>query len=119
MLGYKNWAVVGASDKQGSFGYKIVKKLEAHGYNLFLVSPNYDTIGNYPVYKSIKDIKEKIDVVQFVVNPRIGTAVVKECIEIGIDKIWLQPGTRSEEIINEAQENGITVIQSCVLVELK
>lgn len=118
MLKYKNWAVVGASADESSFGYKIYKKLELHGYRIFLVSPKYDTIGEHPVYKSIKDIEEKIDVVEFVVNPTIGLKVLKECIELGIDKIWLQPGTRSEELIKEAEEHGINVIQSCVLVEL-
>lgn len=118
MLGFKNWAIVGASAVESSFGNKIYKRLEKHGYRIFLVSPNYEVIAEHPVYKSIKDIKEKIDVVDFVVNPKIGIKIVKECIELGVDKIWLQPGTRSEEIIKEAEEHGIDVIQSCVLVEL-
>lgn len=118
MLTYRNWAIVGASADESSFGYKIYKKLEKHGYRIFLVSLKYDTIGEYPVYKSIKDIKEKIDVVEFIVNPTIGMKVLKECIELGIDKIWLQPGTRSEELVKEAEEHDISVIKSCVLVDL-
>lgn len=118
MLDYKNWAVVGASSDEKRFGYKIFKKLEAHGYRIFLVSANYEQIEEYPVYKSIKDIKEKIDVVEFVVNPSIGHKILAECIELGIDKIWLQPGARSEALVNEAEKHNISVVQSCVLVEL-
>jgi len=43
---------------------------------------------------------------------------LKECIELGIENIWLQPGTRSEEIHNLAKKNDINVVNSCVLVEL-
>ncbi|HCX04760.1 MAG TPA: CoA-binding protein, partial [Clostridiales bacterium] len=69
-------------------------------------------------YPSLRDLDEEVDVVNFVVNPSIGIEILKECIELGIKNIWLQPGTRSQEIKDLARENEINVVNSCVLVEL-
>lgn len=34
MLSLKNWVVVGATQNKSKFGYKVMKRLIAHGYNL-------------------------------------------------------------------------------------
>lgn len=118
MLSLKNWAVVGATPNQDSFGYKIFKTLQDNNYNVYAVSPKYDEIDGVKTYKSLKDLPEKVDVVDFVVNPQIGMSVLDEVIEAGIENIFLQPGTRGPEIIQKAAENKINVVLSCVLVEL-
>ena len=118
MLDMETWAVVGASDKHQTFGYKLYKKLKNYEYNVFPINPNCISIDGNETYPSLKDLDEKVDVVNFVVNPKTGIEVLKECIELGIKNIWLQPGTRSEEIHDLAQANDINVVNSCVLIEL-
>jgi len=118
MLDMENWAVVGASDKHQTFGYKLYKKLKDYEYNVFPVNPNCGSVDGDETYPSLSDLDVEIDVVNFVVNPKTGIDVLKECIDLGIKNIWLQPGTRSTEIQNLAKENGINVVNSCVLVEL-
>ncbi len=116
VLSLKNWAVVGATAKTEKYGYKIFKRLLDKGKKVFPISPNYDEIEGIKAYKSINEVSEKIDVVNFVVNPAIGIQVVKDCQELGIKYIWLQPGTISQEILEYAKENGIVAIEACVLV---
>jgi hypothetical protein len=118
MLDMENWAVVGASNKHHTYGYKLYKKLKNYEYNVFPVNPNCDSVDGDPTYPSLRDLDEEVDVVNFVVNPSIGIEILKECIELGIKNIWLQPGTRSQEIKDLARENEINVVNSCVLVEL-
>src|SRR6056297_1034665 len=118
MLDMENWAVVGASDKNNTYGYKLYKKLKNYEYNVYPVNPNCINVDEDDTYPSLKDIDGEVDVVNFVVNPSIGIEILRECIELGIKNIWLQPGTRSEEIHNLAEENDINVVKSCVLVEL-
>ncbi len=118
MMSKKNWAVVGATQNQQAFGYKIFKALEKHGYNVYPVSPKYDEIDGVKAYKSLKDLPEKVDVVDFVVNPKVGLSVLDEVIEEGIESIFLQPGTRDPQIIKKATDNQVNVALSCVLVEL-
>ena len=44
--------------------------------------------------------------------------MVQEAKELGIDKILIQPGAESEEIINYCKENSIEAVEGCALVEL-
>ena len=117
-LEFKNWVVVGASTKPSRYGYKIVKALERAKYNVLPVSPKYSDIEGTKAYSSLSDIDGPIDVVNFVVNPSIGMKVLDECIIKGVKRIWLQPGTVSNELVNKAEANGIEVVDACVLVVL-
>lgn len=117
-LEFKNWAVVGASTKPSRYGHKIVKELESSGFNVLPVTPKYPDIDGTKAYKNLSDIDGPIDVVNFVVNPHIGMGVLDECITKGVRRIWLQPGTVSSELVNKAKDNGIEVIEACILVVL-
>lgn len=118
MLKLKKWAVVGATDDTSKFGYKIYKKLKNHGYTAYPVSVKYNEVDGDKAYKELADLPEKVDVVDFVVNPRIGLSIVKQCETLGIHNIWLQPGTVSEEILDYAKQSQIEVVRGCVLVSL-
>ena len=116
MKNYKVWAVVGATIDQEKYGYKIFKTLKDKGYTVYPISPKYEEIDGSQVFKSLSDLPQKPDVVNFVVNPKIGLSVVKECVELGIHNIWLQPGTVSEELLDLAKEKEIEATEACVLV---
>jgi predicted CoA-binding protein len=118
MLNMKKWAVVGATNDTTKFGYKIYKKLKDHGYIVYPISVKYDEVDGDKAYKELRDIPEKVDVVDFVVNPRIGLSIVKQCADLDIKNIWLQPGTVSEEILQFAKNSSIEVVEGCVLVSL-
>lgn len=118
MLKAKKWAVVGATDDTSKFGYKVYMKLKTKGYTVYPISIKCDQIDGDKAYKELADLPEKVDVVDFVVNPRIGISIIKQCKELGIDNVWLQPGTVSDEIIDFAKDNNIRAFQGCVLVAL-
>ncbi|MCF8002366.1 MAG: CoA-binding protein [Halanaerobiales bacterium] len=118
-LKMKNWAVVGATNKKEKYGYKIVKILNENDYNVFPINPSLGDIDGIKVYKNLSEIKEDIDVVDMVVNPQIGKIVMKEINKLGIKNVWLQPGTRSDEIREYAKENDINIVESCIYATLK
>lgn len=118
MLNLKKWAVVGATNDTSKFGYKIYKKLKSHGYTVYPVSIKYNEVDGDKAYEDLTHLPEKVDVVDFVVNPTIGLSIVKQCADLDINNIWLQPGTVSEDILDFANNNGIEVVQGCVLVSL-
>jgi len=115
----KIWAVVGATTDKDKYGYKIYKELKEAGYKVYPISPKYEEIDGDKAYKSLRDLPEKPEVVDFVVNPKIGIGIVKECAQLGIENIWLQPGTVSEEILEFAKEKGINAVEACALVALR
>src|SRR6056297_1367114 len=93
-LKMKNWAVVGATDKNNKFGYKIYKRLKQNGYNVFAVNPNIEQLLGDRVYDSLAEIEAEIDVVDLVVNPKIGIKVMEKIDKKGIKYVWAQPGAR-------------------------
>lgn len=115
LLEFKNWAVVGDVLNASKYAHKIKNRLEQEGYQVFKVNPRS---ASDEVYKSLKEIKEKVDVIDLVIHPKVGINVIREAKEVGIDKILIQPGAESEEILKFCQDNGLSVVESCVLVEL-
>jgi predicted CoA-binding protein len=57
-----------------------------------------------------------VDVVDFVVPPKVTAATLKECKRLGLDRIWLQPGSESEAAIAYCHENKLKVVHDiCVM----
>lgn len=114
----KNWAVVGATTKKNRFGYKIVKKLKENNYNVYPVNPKFKEIESLKCCDDLSSIEAQIDVVDMVVNPKVGIKVMEEINKLGIKYVWLQPGTRSKEIKDFAAENDIKIIEDCIYARL-
>ena len=74
-------AVIGVSHDPSKVGYKIVNSILAGGYKgkVFLVNPKGGKICGLPVYKSIAEIKEKIDFALISVPAKSVLEIVTEC----------------------------------------
>jgi predicted CoA-binding protein len=118
MLEKKVWAVVGANDNPEKYGNMIYRKLKANGYKVYPVNPIYETIEGDKCYKNLASLPDKPEVIDMVVSPKRGIPVINEAAELGIKKIWLQPGTYNDERMTLIQEKGLTAVQACVLVAL-
>ncbi|MFA5629451.1 MAG: CoA-binding protein [Dehalococcoidales bacterium] len=113
----KKFAIVGASDNPLKFGNRIVKNLKARGYAVFPVNPRLKEVEGLVCYKRLADIPVAIDVVDFVVPPAVTEEVLKECFELGIQRIWLQPGSESTVAINYCYQKGLKIVHNaCVLI---
>ncbi|MDQ2086420.1 CoA-binding protein [Herbivorax sp. ANBcel31] len=119
MLEKKVWAVVGANENAEKYGNMIYKKLKLYGYTVYPVNPKYEEIEGDKCYEDLSSLPEKPDVIDMVVSPKRGKAVIEEAAKLGIDYIWLQPGTHNDEIMDLIQEKGITAVKACVLVALR
>lgn len=120
MLDKKNWAVIGVTAKKDRYGYKIWKKLKEHGYKVYGTNPNYEEIEGEKIYHSIKDIPDKIDVVDMVVSPKLGIDVLDEIKELGVEYVFFQPGTYNSEVIDKASKLGFKyLIDDCIYAILK
>lgn len=119
LVGKKNWAVVGANENRDKFGYKIYKFMLRAGYNVYPVNPGLETVLGNKCYKSLKDLPVKPDVVDVVVPPKVGEQIMRDCAEMGIKNVWLQPGADGEQVVRTGKELGLNVIQACILVEAR
>jgi hypothetical protein len=118
LLKMKTWAVVGATENQEKYGYKIYQKLKSRGYKVYPVNPNYSEVEGDKCYSNLSELPEVPDVIDMVVAPRHGIKVVEEAARLGIKNIWLQPGTVNDALLKLAEEKGINTVQACVLVAL-
>ncbi len=112
------YAVVGASDNQQKYGFKVFESFLNSGYKVIPVNINEKIILGQKSYKNLSYIKEKIDVVITVVPPKVTLEVLKEALSLRIKNIWMQPGSESDETIDFCQKNGISYISNaCIMVQ--
>jgi len=56
-------------------------------------------------------------VVDIVVPPQVTEEIVRQCAELGLGRVWMQPGSESEEAIRFCQEKGIRVVHdACAML---
>jgi predicted CoA-binding protein len=116
-IAQKRFAVVGATDNPGKYGHRIFKNLKSRGYEVYPINRRLKELEGTRCYASLADIPVKVDVVDFVVPPEVTEEILKECKEVGIDRIWLQPGSESEAAIAFCHENGLKVVHGvCVML---
>jgi len=112
------FAVVGASRDPKKYGYQVYRDLKNAGYEVYAVNPNAGEILGDKCYLSLENLPAKPGVVDIVVPPKVTEEVVKTCKELGITRVWMQPGSESEKAIKFCEENGIAVVYGvCVMVE--
>lgn len=117
-LKQKRFAVVGSFRNESKYAYRILKTLKGKGYEVYPVNPRLKEVEGVACYASVKDIPAVCDVADIVTPPKITEKVVRECKERGISRVWLQPGTESEEVIKFCKENNIKVVYNlCVMME--
>ena len=115
LLNYKNWVVVGDVLNPSKYAHRILNSLSKAGFNTEGVKPN-DKSGE--LYKSLKEVPYSIDVIDLCINSALGINIVKEASQLKINKVLIQPGAESEEILEYCRNNNITAIEGCALVEL-
>ena len=111
-------AVVGATDNPSKYGYVIYRDLKRKGYRVFAVNPGRSTVDSDPAYRDLRSLPEKPTIVNVVVPPRVAASVLKECLDLGLLNVWLQPGAESPENLAFLQENGFNYLaNACIMVE--
>lgn len=110
--------MIGASRDPGKYGFQVYKDLKTAGYMVYAINPNADKILGDRCYPDLKDLPMKPDVVDVVVPPKVTEIIVETCRELGVKRVWMQPGSESENAINFCERNGIDVVHGvCVMVE--
>lgn len=111
------WAVVGASEDRSKFGNRIFRDLRDAGYTVYPVNPKGGEFEGAKVYPSLAELPQPPEVIDLVVPPAVTEQVVKEAHELGLTRVWMQPGAESEAAIAFCREHGIQVVHgACAMV---
>ena len=112
------FAVVGVSKNPAKYGHQVYLDLKEAGYVVYAVNPNIDEVLGDRCYHSLGELPEMPDVVDTVVPPAVTEQIVEECKELGIARVWMQPGSESEKALNFCMRNNIKVVHDlCVMVK--
>lgn len=111
-------AVVGVSTDPEKYGSKVYRVVKKSGYIVYQINPNHKEIRGEKCYPDIGALPGKADVVIVVVPPKVTEEIVKQCKEIGISKVWMQPGSDSDKAVEFCKKNNIDVIyNACFVVD--
>ena len=114
----KTIAMVGLSANWYRPSYFAAKYLQEHGYRVIPVNPVYEEVLGEKCYPSLKDIPEKIDLVDCFRKSEDIEPIAKEAIEIGAPILWMQLGVTNEKVAAMARAAGLEVVQDrCVKIE--
>ncbi len=114
-LAQQRIAVAGVSrNPKGEAANLIYQKLKGAGYRVFAINPKADQVEGDQCYPDLKSVPEIIDGVVLVTKPEIAEALVGECKELGISRVWMHrslgPGSVSDKAVEFCEQNGISVI---------
>lgn len=115
----KTIAVIGCSPNEEKASNRVANYLKNAGFKMVPVYPKEDEILGEKVYRSLKEIPFKVDMVDIFRKPDVIAQVVDECIERGdIDTVWTQLGLVNNEAAAKAKEKGMNVVQNkCTKIE--
>jgi uncharacterized protein len=111
-------AVVGLSANWYRPSYFAAKYLQEHGYRVIPVNPTVESVLGEKCYKTLRDIPEKVDIVDCFRRSEEIPALAAEAVAIGAKVLWLQLGVKSEEARRIAEAAGLEVVEDrCMKIE--
>ena len=111
-------AVVGLSADWFRPSYFAAKYMQEHGYRVIPVNPKYDSILSEKCYRSLREIPEKVDIVDVFRKTADVMPVAEDAIAIGAKVLWQQLGVRNEAAAAKARAAGLeAVLDRCVKIE--
>jgi predicted CoA-binding protein len=114
-LAQRRIAVAGVSSTEPNAPANLIlRKLRDAGHEVFAVNPKVDTVEGGPCHPSLAAIPGGVDAVVAATPPAGTDAVVRECIELGVSRVWMHrsfgEGSVSSDAVQLAREHGIQVI---------
>jgi len=117
----KTIAMVGASGDKTKFSYGVLRVLHETGYEILPVNPNpkLTEIRGIPVYHSLEDIDQKVDMVEVFRPKEEFYEIAEQAIKIGAKVLWGQIGVYDDRAARLAEDAGLKVVMNrCPKIEL-
>ena len=111
-------AIVGLSKNTLRASHFVGFYLRRHGYRVIAVNPREKQIFGEQSYASLRDVPERVDIVNVFRAPDALPEIAADAVAIGAKSLWCQFGVINEEGARIAEEGGLSVIMDrCIKVE--
>ncbi|MEZ5615865.1 MAG: CoA-binding protein [Rhodocyclaceae bacterium] len=111
-------AVVGLSASWHRPSYFAAKYMLEHGYTVIPVNPAYEEVLGQACYPSLRDVPQKVDMVDCFRRSEDIPAIADEAIGIGARVLWMQLGVINPAAARKAEAAGLEVVMDrCVKIE--
>jgi predicted CoA-binding protein len=115
-LAHERIAVTGVSRTPAGHGSNTVYvRLRERGYRVAAVNPNAEEVEGDPAYPDLASIPGGVGAVVIATAPEAATSTVRECIDLGIEDVWMHrafgAGSVSPEAAELGREHGLRVIE--------
>ncbi len=118
LLGARTIAIVGLSGNPLRASNFVGFYLKRHGYRVIPVNPREHEVFGEKSYESLRDIPDKIDIVNVFRAPDVLPEIARDAVAIGAGCLWCQFGVINEEGARIAEDGGLTVVMDrCIKVE--
>lgn len=109
-------AVTGVSRTPASHGGNVVyRRLRDLDYDVLAVNPNADEVEGDVCYHDLKTIPGGVEAVVIATRPEHADSTMRECVELGIGKVWMHralgAGSVSPAAAEYGRQQGVTVIE--------
>ena len=114
----KTVAVVGLSANWYRPSYFAAKYLLDHGFTVIPVNPTHTEVLGLKCYPGLRDIPQKVDIVDCFRKAEDIPPLADAAIAIGAKVLWMQLGVHNAEARKRAEAAGLEVIENrCVKIE--
>jgi len=106
-LTHKRVAVTGVSREPDSHGSNVVfKRLRKRGYEVFAVNPNASEVEGVRAYHDLGSIPGGVEAVVIGTRPEVADETMRECVDLGIEHVWMHRGPGAGSVSKTAAEYG-------------
>lgn len=114
-LSQRRIAVTGVSRTPKGHGSNVVyRRLRDRGYEAVAINPNATTVEGDPCYPNLRSAPRGIQAVVIGTSPDRASDTVRECIELGVQLIWMHNGLGAGSVSADAtalaRQHGLLVI---------
>jgi uncharacterized protein len=116
--GARTIAVVGLSTEKTKASNMVASYLQDEGYRIIPIHPKASEILGEKAYKTLRDVPERIDIVDIFRPAKEVAGIVEDCIAVGAKTVWMQLRIIDLEAADRAQEAGVhAVVDKCIKME--
>ena len=92
----------------------IYGRLRDRGYDVFPINPNATEVEGDRCYPDLGSVPGGVEAVVIATRPDTAMTTMRECVELGIDRVWMHgtfgPDSVSDEAAAYGREHGVRVI---------